>query len=55
MSSENFKLFIQKNLRENSLVVVSNREPSQHNKTASAIKTEKPASGLTSAMRKLLR
>jgi alpha,alpha-trehalose-phosphate synthase [UDP-forming]/trehalose-phosphatase len=55
MSSDNFKLFIQKNLSENSLIVVSNREPYQHNKTASAIRIEKPAGGLTSAMDEALK
>jgi len=55
MSSESFKLFIRKNLRENSLIVVSNREPYQHNKTSSSIRIEKPAGGLTSAMDEALK
>jgi len=53
--SEILKAFIEENLSEETLIIVSNREPYIHKKTGSEIKIEKPASGLTSALDNILR
>lgn len=42
--------FIEKNLADRKLIIVSNREPYAHRKSGPAVKVEKPAGGLTSAM-----
>ena len=53
--SEILKAFIEENLSEETLIIVSNKEPYIHKKTGSEIKIEKPASGLTSALDNILR
>jgi len=55
MSINRLKALVEENFAERSLIVVSSREPYVHKKTASGIKVEKPAGGLTSAMDDVLR
>lgn len=47
--------FIEKSFLDKNLVIVSNREPYIHKKTGAAIRVEKPAGGLTSAMDDVLK
>ncbi|MDI6727865.1 MAG: bifunctional alpha,alpha-trehalose-phosphate synthase (UDP-forming)/trehalose-phosphatase [Thermodesulfovibrionales bacterium] len=49
------KAFIEENLSDKNLIVVSNREPYIHKKTGLSIRVEKPAGGLTSAMDDVLK
>ncbi|BCB95438.1 hypothetical protein JZK55_03600 [Dissulfurispira thermophila] len=49
------KVFIEGNLSDKKLIIVSNREPYIHKKTGLSIKVEKPAGGLTSAMDDVLK
>lgn len=44
------RAFIEENFSDESLIIVSNREPYIHKKVGSGIKAERPAGGLTSAM-----
>jgi alpha,alpha-trehalose-phosphate synthase [UDP-forming]/trehalose-phosphatase len=44
------KSFIEDNFSEETLIIVSNREPYIHKKSESGLKIERPAGGLTSAM-----
>ncbi len=53
--AELLKAFLEENLHDGSLIIVSNREPYIHKKTESGIRIEKPAGGLTSAMDDVLR
>ncbi len=55
MNREAFKAFIEENLPERSLIIVSNREPYVHKRSGSSIKTSKPAGGLTSAIDDVLK
>jgi alpha,alpha-trehalose-phosphate synthase [UDP-forming]/trehalose-phosphatase len=45
---------IVENITENSLIIVSNREPYEHKRSGPHIKVSKPAGGLTSAMDEVL-
>jgi trehalose 6-phosphate synthase/phosphatase len=47
--------FVQNELLEKKLIVVSNREPYVHKKTGLSLKSEKPVGGLTSAMDDVLK
>ncbi len=53
--SEILKTFIQENLSDKKLIIVSNREPYIHKKRGLSIKVERPAGGLTSAMDDVLK
>jgi trehalose 6-phosphate synthase/phosphatase len=55
MNRDAFKVFIEDNLPERSLIVVSNREPYIHKKIGTSIKSTKPAGGLTSAIDDVLK
>lgn len=55
MSHERLKAFIEENLSNKNLIIVSNREPYIHKKIGPNIKAEKPTGGLTSAMDEVLR
>ncbi len=55
MSSKGVKTFIAENLQDNSLIIVSNREPYVHKKAGPYIKVTKPTGGLTSAMDEVLK
>ena len=55
MSSYQFSDSIKEHLQDRKLIIVSNREPYLHKKSGSAIKVDKPAGGLTSAMDQALR
>ncbi len=55
MSVNRLKALVEENFAERSLIVVSSREPYVHKRTASGIKVERPAGGLTSAMDDVLR
>ncbi len=55
MKINRLKAFIEDNLAEKDLVVVSSREPYAHRRTQSGVKVERPAGGLTSAMDDVLR
>lgn len=55
MNREAFKAFIEENLPDKSLIIVSNREPYVHKKIGQLIKVSKPAGGLTSAIDDVLR
>lgn len=48
--SDRLKAFIEENFSEETLIIVSNREPYIHKKDGLGIKVETPAGGLTSAM-----
>jgi trehalose 6-phosphate synthase/phosphatase len=52
---ETLKAFIEENLPSGSLIVVSNREPYIHRKTAQGLRVEVPAGGVTSAVDNVLR
>jgi alpha,alpha-trehalose-phosphate synthase [UDP-forming]/trehalose-phosphatase len=53
--AELLKAFLEENLHNGSLIIVSNREPYIHKKTEAGIRVEKPAGGLTSAMDDVLK
>lgn len=53
--SDRLKAFIEENFSEETLIIVSNREPYIHKKDGLGIKVETPAGGLTSAMDDVLR
>ncbi len=55
MSVNRLKALVEENFADRSLIVVSSREPYVHKKTASGIRVERPAGGLTSAMDDVLR
>ncbi len=55
MSVNRLKALVEENFAERSLIVVSSREPYVHKRSASGIKVERPAGGLTSAMDDVLR
>ncbi|MFQ5442263.1 MAG: bifunctional alpha,alpha-trehalose-phosphate synthase (UDP-forming)/trehalose-phosphatase [Thermodesulfobacteriota bacterium] len=55
MKINRLKAFIEDNLPDNDIVVVSSREPYIHRRTHSGIKVDRPAGGLTSAMDDVLR
>jgi alpha,alpha-trehalose-phosphate synthase [UDP-forming]/trehalose-phosphatase len=55
MNREAFKTFIEDNLPERSLIIVSNREPYIHRKAGTSIRSSKPAGGLTSAIDDVLK
>ena len=54
-TSERLRVFVQSRLREDHLVVVSNREPYEHRHGASGIECVVPASGLVTALEPVLR
>jgi len=55
MREESLKNFIDENFSDKRLIIISNREPYVHKKTASGIREERPAGGLTSAMDDVLK
>lgn len=55
MSYRKLRSFIQENSSFKNLIIVSNREPYIHKKTAAGIKVDKPAGGLTAAMDEVMR
>jgi len=55
MSVDQFSDTIKEYLQDRKLIIVSNREPYMHKRSGSAIKVDKPAGGLTSAMDQALR
>ncbi|MCK5139333.1 MAG: bifunctional alpha,alpha-trehalose-phosphate synthase (UDP-forming)/trehalose-phosphatase [Thermodesulfovibrionia bacterium] len=55
MSREKLKIFIEKNLSDKNLVIVSNREPYIHKKFGNNFKVEKPVGGLSSALDEVLK
>src|SRR5215471_7156039 len=54
-TAERLRVFVQSRLREDHLVVVSNREPYEHRHGASGIECVVPASGLVTALEPVLR
>ncbi len=55
MSISRLKALVEENFADRTLIVVSSREPYVHKKTATGVKVERPAGGLTSAMDDVLR
>lgn len=55
MNFNRLKAFIEANLSETRLLIVSNREPYVHKHSSSGVKVDMPAGGLTSAMDDVLR
>ncbi len=55
MSISRLKALVEDNFADRSLIVVSSREPYVHKRTATGLKVERPAGGLTSAMDDVLR
>lgn len=55
MSYEKLAAFVEENVSDKNLIIVSNREPYVHKKIGPNIKVEKPAGGLTAAVDEILR